>query len=111
MPADAVAGSMSGGATDALAFGIAADLVYNVMSATNSSPQTTELFAGDRSQTLWKYVRMGLAQSALLVGIMAIRGRSIWPILGGVAAGAAMHLMYSHALQAGQSKSPPAGAS
>jgi hypothetical protein len=111
MPADAVAGSMSGGATDALAFGIAADLVYNVMSATNSSPQTTELFAGDRSQTLWKYVRLGLGQSAILVGIMAIRGRTVWPVLGGLAAGAAMHLMYAHALQAGQAKSPPAGAS
>lgn len=90
-----------GGSLDAIAFGVAADLVYNVYSATNSSPQTTELFAGDRADTLWKYVRLGGAQSVLLVGIMAIRGRSTWAIFGGALAGLCMHMMYAHALKAG----------
>lgn len=91
-------------ATDAIAFGVAADLVYNIFSATNSSPQTTELFAAERSETLMKYVRLGAVQAALLVGIMAYRGRSIWPILGGVLAGAAMWWMYGHALKAGRAQ-------
>ncbi len=99
--ADPVIGSR---ASDAIAFGVAADLVYNVFSATNSSPQTTELFASDRAETLWKYVKLGGWQSAALVAIMAFRGDSIWPILGGVAAGVAMYLMYRHALGAGLSK-------
>jgi hypothetical protein len=99
-----------GGGVDAIAFGVAADLVYNVFSATNSSPQTTELFAGDRAATLWKYVRLGGLQSAILIGIMAGRGRSLWPVIGGGLAGAFMWMMYSHALQAGQGQQPPAAA-
>lgn len=99
----------TGGGTDAIAFGVAADLVYNIFSATNSSPQTTELFAGDRAHTLMKYVRLGGLQSIVLVGIMAARGRSVWPILGGGLAGAMMWFMYAHALQAGQGKAKPAG--
>jgi hypothetical protein len=98
------------GTADAIAFGVAADLVYNVFSATNSSPQTTELFAGDRAATLMKYVRLGGLQSAILVGIMAVRGRSVWPIIGGGLAGAMMWMMYNHALAAGQNKPPPKGA-
>jgi hypothetical protein len=86
---------------DAIAFGVAADLVYNVFSATNSSPQTTELFAGERSATMWKYVKLGGLQGAVLVGIMAVRGKSVWPILGGLVAGGAMWWMYRHALQEG----------
>jgi hypothetical protein len=95
-----------GGALDAIAFGVAADLVYNVYSATNSSPQTTELFAGDRSATLWKYVRLGAGQSVILIAIMAYRGRSVWPVIGGGMAGVFMHLMYSHALKAGGGEKP-----
>ncbi len=103
MPDPVAATAVGGGrGMDAVAFGIAADLVYNIYSATNSSPQTTELFASERSATLWKYVKLGGAQSLLLVGIMAVRGRTFWPILGGAAAATMMHLMYSHALRAGQ---------
>ena len=40
-------------------FGIYADLAFNIYSATNSSPQTTELFAGDRADTLMKWVWVG----------------------------------------------------
>ena len=109
MPAEGVA-ALGGAADDAIAFGVAADLVYNIFSATNSSPQTTELFAGSRAGTLMKYVKLGGAQSAILVAIMAIRGRSAWPILGGGLAGLMMWMMYSHALEAGQGKTAPEGA-
>jgi hypothetical protein len=100
--ADALGAVGGGGGIDAIAFGVAADLVYNVFSATNSSPQTTELFAGDRAATLWKYVRLGAAQSVILIGIMAFRGRSAWAIAGGGLAGGFMWAMYRHALRAGQ---------
>jgi hypothetical protein len=96
------------GTADAILFGVAADLSYNIMSATNSSPQTTELFAGQRADTLWKYVRIGLLQVGVLVGIMAVRAaadggwrRGFWAAAGGVAAGVSMYGMYAHALAAG----------
>lgn len=95
------------GGIDAIAFGVAADLVYNVFSATNSSPQTTELFAGDRADTLWKYVRLGGAQSAILIAIMAYRGRSVWALFGGALAGGFMWAMYSHALKSGKADASP----
>lgn len=93
--------------TDAALFGISATLVYGVISATNSSPQTTELFASQRSGTLWKWVRVGVVQAGVLVAIMAIVDRSWWPILGGGLSGYCMYKMYDHALIAGQGQKPP----
>src|SRR6516165_9798436 len=44
-----------------------ATLMYDVISATNSSPQTTEINARTRAETLMKWVHLGLAQGALFV--------------------------------------------
>jgi len=92
----------------AVLFLAAADAAYNAYSATNSSPQTTELFAGDRAATLWKYVKLGHVQVIGLIGFAAIvankQGLAMWPILGGGAVAVAMHGMYWHALQAGKQR-------
>jgi len=109
--------SASIGTEDAIAFGVAADLTYTVFSATNSSPQTTELFAGDRAATLMKYVKLGALQAAVLIGVMAFRAgsngggmaRAFWPAAGGVLTGTMMWAMYAHALKAGQQQAAPAG--
>jgi hypothetical protein len=90
-----------GGGVAAALFGVYADLAYNAYSATNSSPQTTELFASERSDTLWKYVRLGGVQILALGVFGTLVARSLWPLLGVLVVGAAMHLMYSHALRAG----------
>ena len=94
--------------TAAILFLAAADAAYNAYSATNSSPQTTELFAGDRAHTLWKYVKLGHVQVAGLIGFAAFvankQGLAMWPILGGGAVAIAMHGMYWHALQTGKAK-------
>jgi hypothetical protein len=97
------------GTQDAILFGVSADLVYNIFSATNSSPQTTELFAKERGQTLWKYVRLGAVQAGVLIGLMAMRAytggggwaRAVWAVGGGGVAGVAMWMMYAHALASG----------
>ena len=99
----------TGGSINAIAFGVAADLVYNVFSATNSSPQTTELFASARANTLWKYVKLGGLQSAVLIGIMAAQPGATAPVIaGGALAGLFMFMMYRHALAAGQTSSEAA---
>lgn len=103
----------NGTSDDAIAFGVAASLVYTIFSSTNSSPQTTELFASERAETLWRYVRLGGWQSALLVGIMAWRAaaggweRAVWPLAGGAITGVMMWAMYDHALKAGKGTKPP----
>ena len=95
------AARLLGGGVAAALFGVYADLAYNAYSATNSSPQTTELFASERSDTLWKYVRLGGVQILALGVFGTLVARSLWPLLGVLAVGAAMHLMYAHALKAG----------
>jgi len=90
----------------AILFGVYADLAYNTYSATNSSPQTTELFADERSDTLWKYVRLGGLQVLALGAFGALLAGKLWmwPLLGVAAVMIAMHLMYAHALKAGSSR-------
>ena len=96
--------------------GIYAAVGYDVMSATNSSPQTTELFAGARADTLWKYVKLGDAQVvaiALFGAIVAQQeepGSWIWPVAGAGLTMLAMHCMYAHALASGQANAGQRGA-
>lgn len=80
---------------DATSIGVAAAVVYDVISATNSSPQTTEINAKHRAPTLMKWVNIGLVQAALFVLIMTVAeppGKKWRPLTGGVLA---MILLYS----------------
>lgn len=95
------------GTTAAISFGVYADLAYNLYSATNSSPQTTELFAGERHKTLWKYVIIGHVQAVALGVFGSILDRSLWPLFGTVTIGAVMHGMYQHAVNAGKGEKRP----
>lgn len=96
------------GTAAALAIGVYADLAANLYSATNSSPQTTELFAGDRSETLWKYVKFGHG-FALAFGVLgSVLMRKWYPLIGVLIVGVVMHGMYKHALKAGADQAPPA---
>lgn len=97
-------------ASAAVSFGVYADLAYNLYSATNSSPQTTELFAGDRAKSLWKYVLIGHVQAVALGLFGSILDRTLWPIFGTLTIGGVMHGMYYHALRKGAGVAPPANA-
>jgi hypothetical protein len=97
-------------ATAAVSFGVYADLAYNLYSATNSSPQTTELFAGERGETLWKYVVIGHVQAIVLGIFGSILDKTLWPLFGTVTIGSVMHWMYSHALKRGKILKPPSNA-
>jgi len=83
-------------------FGIFADLAMNIASATNSSPQTTELFGAQRATTLWKWVKIG-GGVAIAYGLFAsIIGHSLIPILAVGTVIIAMGLMYHLALKWGK---------
>lgn len=94
------------GGNAAIGVAVYAELVYTVISASCSSPQTTEINADRRADTLMKWVYIGLAQGAAfgLLGAVLARagGYSPWPPL--VGAGIAMVLLYTqyrHALASG----------
>lgn len=95
---------MPRGEADAAVIGISAAVVYDVISATNSSPQTTEINAKARAPTLMKWVNIGLAQGALFVAIMMIAeppGKKWRPMVGGGLAGLLLWCQYVHAKNAG----------
>ncbi len=98
-----------GNTSYAVVLAIFATLMYDVISATNSSPQTTEINASLRADSLMKWVHLGLAQGvafAVLGSILEPRHRSA-PLVGAGLAGGLMYMQYLHALQSGlESKEP-----
>lgn len=85
-----------------------ATLVYDIISATNSSPQTTEINAAARADTLMKWVNLGLAQSAVFVLLGVVLDKHHWPpAVGGLLAGSLLWLQYQHALRSGLSNGGP----
>jgi hypothetical protein len=102
--ADIVNGN--GGA--AVKVAVYAALMYDIISATNSSPQTTEINAQKRATTLMKWVHVGLAQGVLFVGVGVVLDKQRWPpLLGGGLAAALLYAQYIHALQSGLSQPGP----
>jgi hypothetical protein len=94
--------------SDAAVIGISAAVVYDVISATNSSPQTTEINAKARSSTLMKWVHIGLLQALLFVGIMVAAepaGKKWRPLVGGGIAAVLLYAQYVHAKNAGLNSS------
>lgn len=95
--------------SDGIAFLVSAGIVYEIIAAACSSPQTTEINADTRADTLMKWVYLGLVQSALFIGVAAyIDPKHRNAIVGGgVTAGFLMLVQYMHAKQAGLASSKP----
>lgn len=106
MPADM---SLASGGSDGIAFLVSAGIVYEIVAAACSSPQTTEINASQRADTLMKWVHIGLLQAAVFVAIAAYYDpRHRQPILiGGGLAGALMYGQYIHAKTAGLKNGGP----
>jgi len=101
-----------GNGTGAVTMAVFATLMYDIISATNSSPQTTEINAKTRAGTLMKWVHLGLAQGALFVVLGAVierrAGRSpLMPLLGGGLAAGLLYGQYVHARNAGVASTKP----
>ena len=92
----------------AIKVAVYAALMYDIISATNSSPQTTEINAPARAPTLMKWVKLGLLQGALFVALGVMLDKQRWPPLvgGGLAAGL-LWWQYCHAVQSGLANPGP----
>lgn len=94
--------------SNAVTFMVAAGLVYEIVAAFCSSPQTAELNAKARSATLMKWVKLGLLNAALFVMIAAWLDDETWPsIFGGVLAGGTIGAAYVYANKCGLASSAP----
>jgi hypothetical protein len=90
-------------------FLVSAGLVYEVIAASCSSPQTTEINASTRAETLMKWVNIGVGQAVLFVALAAIfDSQHRVPLITGGALGATLlYVQYVHAKQAGLAKPGP----
>lgn len=92
-----------------VAFLVSAGIVYEIIAAACSSPQTAEINAHSRAETLMKWVHLGIVQAALFVAAAAwLDKRHRAQILAG--GGLAMALMYGqyvHARSAGLASGAP----
>jgi hypothetical protein len=98
------------GSIAAILVGVWATFALDVFSTLNSSPQTTELFADDREDTLMHWVRIG---SAVAVGgglTATVVSRKLWPLLATSIVALGMWGMYKHAVIRGRGVAPPADA-
>jgi len=100
-----MANAKSGG----IAFLVSAGIVYEIIAAACSSPQTTEINASTRSKTLMKWVNLGVAQAVFFVALAAAfdskHRREI--IAGGGLAIVLMYVQYTHARIAGLKSNEP----
>jgi|SRR5580698_9425946 len=104
MPVSPLDGKDSG-----VPFLVSAGIVYEIIAAACSSPQTTEINAATRAETLMKWVHIGLAQSAFFIVVAAAvdKKHASAIISGGGLAAIIMYISYTHAKQAGLSSNQP----
>lgn len=92
-----------GGGSDGVAFLVSAGVMYEIIAAACSSPQTTELNAAKRAPTLMKWVNLGVGQGVLFVVLAAVWDRKHRKpiLLGGTLAAILLYFQYWHAKIAG----------
>jgi hypothetical protein len=92
-----------------VAFLVSAGIVYEIIAAACSSPQTTEINAKSRAGTLMKWVHIGIVQAVLFVLVAAYldkpHRREI--LGGGLLAAGLMYGQYAHARTAGLASDAP----
>lgn len=92
----------------AVTFMVAAGLVYEIIAAACSSPQTTEINADKRAKTLMKWVWIGLVQAALFIWIAATSLKGGRPaVFGALLAAGLMLGSYIYAKRAGLANGGP----
>lgn len=86
-----------------VAFLVSAGIVYEIIAAACSSPQTTEINASSRAGTLMKWVHLGVGQAFVFVIIAAMLDPKHAPqiLSGGLLAMGLMYGQYVHAKKAG----------
>ncbi len=91
----------SGRRTWAILLAVYATFALDVFSTFTSSPQTTELNAAARADTLMKWVTIGTAVAVAGGAIGSWTSRSAWPLIATGTVAAAMWWTYNHAKNVG----------
>ena len=88
---------------------VTAELVYQLVGANMSSPQTAELNAEARAPTIGKWVRLTNLEAAGWIVLLMILARKLWMyvLLGGLIAAVGMWLKYRYAIRSGLGSGAP----
>jgi len=92
-----------------LAFLSGALAMADIVAKACSSPQTTEINAGSRADTLMKWVSVGLVEGAALVVVAAVISPEVSGafLAGGAVEGVITYVQYRHAKAAGLASKEP----
>ena|SRR5215472_875807 len=93
--------------TWAILVAVYATFALDVFSTFTSSPQTTELNAAARADTLMKWVKIGAAVALAGGAVGSYTSRSAWPLVATVTVAAAMWWFYEHAKRSGLENGGP----
>jgi hypothetical protein len=98
-----------GSGSNGIAFLVSAGVMYEIIAAACSSPQTTEINAAIRGDTLMKWVNLGVGQGVLFVVIAAIADRKHRTAIlaGGGLAAVLLYGQYTHARKSGLANGGP----
>ena len=93
----------AGAASNGIAFLVGGGIVYEIVAANVSSPQTTELNAASRAPTLMKWVHLGQVQAVIFVAAAALLDRPHRRAIaaGGILAMVLMEGLFLHARKSG----------
>jgi hypothetical protein len=86
---------------------VAAEMVYQLVGSNMSSPQTAELNAHARADTIDKWVNLTMLEAAAWIVLLCWLDGSLWPLFGGSVAGVGMYLKYRYAISSGLNSDAP----
>jgi hypothetical protein len=89
------------GSVWAVLLGVYATFALDVFSTLNSSPQTTELWASERKNSLLHWVYIGDAVAISGGAAASIISKKPAPIIGSFFVAIMMHIFYLHAVKRG----------
>lgn len=93
------------GTTGAILIGVWATFALDVFSTVNSSPQTTELFASDREESLMYWVKVGALIGVGGGAVATLMSGKPWPLLATLIVSLGMWQMYRKAVERGTTNS------
>jgi|SRR5215469_782529 len=104
MPLDAM---INGNGGRMLKVAVSAELVYQLVGANMSSPQTAELNAAARAPTIGKWVNLTNLEAAGWIALLCMLDGTLWPLMGGGIAAVGMFFKYQHAIKSGLKSEAP----
>lgn len=93
--------------TWAILVAVYATFALDVFSTFTSSPQTTELNAAARADTLMKWVKIGTGVALAGGAIGSWTSRSAWPLIATGTVAVSMYYLYEHAKRSGLENGGP----